>query len=176
MSSTLVKGTAVVSLADGAKLGIIDHVYLDPRRKEIVGFTFHQGGVFGGKSSGLVEIDDVHAFGPDAVTVDDLSAVHSDLAVNTRCDDLMDLEDLLKRKVMTEGGTFVGQVVSIRFGHDSHCLSGLEVSPGLFQDRRLIPGDAVEHIGAELVVISDTVYRPEVSVPLAPPPRLVRVA
>ena len=56
MSTTLAKGTAVVSLADGTKLGTIDHVYLDPQRKEIVGFSFHQGGLFGGKPAGVVDV------------------------------------------------------------------------------------------------------------------------
>jgi uncharacterized protein YrrD len=43
VSTKLVKGTAVVSLEDGTKLGTIDTVFLDPGRKEIVGFSFHQG-------------------------------------------------------------------------------------------------------------------------------------
>ena len=161
MVTKLVKGTAVVSLADGAKLGAIDHVYLDPQRKVIVGFTFrHGGGLFGGETSGLVDVSDVHAFGADAVTVDDRSVVRSDLAVDVRCDDLIDLEDLLKRKVITEGGAVVGQVASVRFGQDSHKLTAIEVSPGFFRDHRLIAGDEVRHIGAELIVVSDAVCAP----------------
>ncbi len=156
-STKLVKGTAVVSLADGAKLGAIDRVLLDPQRQEIVGFTFRQGGLFGGKTAGLVDVADVHAFGPDAVTVNDVSAVRSELAIDARCDELVDLEDLLKRKVITDGGTYVGQVTSVRFGQDSYRLTAIEVSPGFFQDHRLIAAEHVVHLGTELIVVSDAV-------------------
>ena len=169
------KGTAVVSLADGKKLGTIDHVYLDPARKEIVGFSFHQGnGLFGGKTTGMVDVSDVHSFGPDAVTVDDVTAVRSELALEAHRDELIDLEDLLKRKVLTEGGTFVGQVASVRFGQDSYRLTAIEVSPGFFQENRLIPGEEVEQIGAELIVVSNAVCGEAQARPAER--RLVRVA
>ena len=84
MSTRLVKGTPVISLADGSTLGAIDHVYFDPGRLAVVGFTFHKGGLFGGGTSGLVEIADVHAFGPDAVTITDISVVHCDLALEAK--------------------------------------------------------------------------------------------
>ncbi len=175
MSTRLVKGTAVVSLADGKKLGTIDHVYLDPGRKEIVGFSFHQGGgLFGGKTTGMVDVSDVHAFGTDAVTVDDVTAVRSELALEAHRDELIDLEDLLKRKVLTEGGTYVGQVVSVRFGQDSYRLTAIEVSPGYFQENRLVPSQEVEQIGDELIVVSDTVSSPVGQRPAER--RLVRVA
>ena len=180
MSTKLVKGTAVVSLEDGTKLGTVDTVYLDPARQEIVGFSFHQGGLFKGRTSGLVDVSDVHAFGTDAVTITSATAVRSELAIADRCDALMNLEDLLKRKVLTQGGTFVGQVVSVRFGQDSYKLTGIEVSPGHFKDHRVIPSEQVAQIGTELVLVDDAVC----AGPLANPearqvhtePRLVRVA
>ena len=174
MSTKLVKGTAVVSLADGTKLGTIDHVYLDPERKEIAGFSFHQGGLLGGKTTGLVDVSDVHAFGPDAVTIDDASVVRSELAVGARRADRVELESLLKHKVLPASGTYVGQVASIRFGQDSHQLTAIEVSPGFFQENRLIPGEALEQIGAELIVVSDAVCAEASEKPVER--RLVRVA
>jgi uncharacterized protein YrrD len=175
VSTKLVKGTAVVSLADGAKLGTVDHVYLDPARKEIVGFSFHQGGgLFGSKASGLVDVSDVHAFGDDAVTVSDVSTIRSELALSAQRDELIELEDLLKRKVLTEGGVFVGQIVSVRFGHDSYRLTGIEVSPGFFKDNRVLPADSVRQIGSELVVVSDAVCAPPRERPVER--HLVRVA
>ena len=157
MSTTLAKGTAVVSLADGTKLGTIDHVYLDPQRKEIVGFSFHQGGLFGGKPAGVVDVGNVHAFGPDAVTIDDAAAVRSELAIDARCDGLIDLEDLLKRTVITEGGTVVGHVAAVQFGQDAYKLTAVEVAGGLFQGTRLVAADQIARIGAELVVVADAV-------------------
>ena len=123
MTTRLVKGTPVISLADGSTLGAIDHVYFDPERLAVVGFTFHKGGLLGSGTSGLVEIADVHAFGPDAVTITDISVVKNDLAVETRRGDLLDLEDLLKRPVMTDSGTRLGHVGAIQFGDASHRLA-----------------------------------------------------
>ena len=157
MSIKLVKGTPVVSLADGTKLGTIDRVYLDPGRKTIVGFSFHQGGgLFGSRSAGLIDAADVHAFGPDAVTVDDVAGVRSDVALASR-DDLVDLEELLKRKVLTESGALVGEIRSIQFDQDSYRLTGIEVSPGVFQDSALIAADEIVNLGSELVVVADSV-------------------
>lgn len=157
MSTKLAKGTAVVSLGDGTELGKIDHVYFDPERKAVVGFSFHQGGgLFSSKSTGVVDVSDVRAFGPDAVTIDDASSIHCKLAARG-LEDLVDLEDLLKRNVITEGGEKLGQVAVIHFDPDSYRLSALEVSPGLFQPNETVPGGDVTHIGDDLIVVANPV-------------------
>jgi sporulation protein YlmC with PRC-barrel domain len=155
MFTRLVKGTAVVSLDDGAKLGKIDHVYLDPARKEVVGFSFQSGGgLLGGRTSHMVDIADVHGIGQDAVTLNDAAVVKSELAVAHRRDDLIDLEDLLKRKVITESGTVVGQVAAIEFGSDTFRLTEIKVSPGFFKTEAMIQADEIERIGDELIVVA----------------------
>jgi len=155
MTTRLVKGTPVISLADGSTLGTIDHVYFDPERLAVVGFTFHKGGLFGGGTSGLVEIADVHAFGPDAVTITDISVVQNDLAVETRRGDLIDLEDLLKRPVMTDSGTRLGHVAAIQFGDASHRLTAIDVvATGSGEHCRIAAGE-IQAIGDELIIVAD---------------------
>ena len=114
MTTKLVKGTPVVSLADGTTLGAIDHVYFDPHRMAVVGFTFHQrAGLFGPETSGLVDISDVHAFGPDAVTVDDLSVVRSELAVGEESAVQLGVEaERVKRVVFVAASLLTGVVVA----------------------------------------------------------------
>jgi sporulation protein YlmC with PRC-barrel domain len=155
MTTKLVKGTPVVSLADGTTLGTIEHVYFDPRRMAVVGFTFHhRNGLFGG-TAGLVDIADVHAFGPDAVTVDDVSVVRSELAVEANQAELIDLEDLLERTVMTDGGALLGRVAAIQFGDASHALLGIDVaSEGAVKVRR-IAASQIESIGTDLIIVDD---------------------
>lgn len=161
MTTKLTKGTPVISLADGVKLGTIDHVYLDPVRKEIVGFSFHQGGgFFGTKTTGLIDVSDIHAVGPDAVTIVDLSAVRSELAIGAHCEELTELEDVVKREVVTEGGTQVGKVTAIQFGEDSYRLTAIQVSSGFFPEPRLIGSQEIQHIGTELVVVANDVCAP----------------
>lgn len=156
MAIPLTKGTPVVSLADGTRLGTVDHVYFDPESKSVVGFTFHQGsGLFGRGSSGLVEITDVHAFGADAVTITDISAVRSELAVESRKDALLELEALLHRTVMTESGTQIGRVRAVQFGDASYHLSGLDVLGADDHQPVHIPVDRIQTIGEELIIIKD---------------------
>ena len=155
MTTRLVKGTPVISLADGSTLGTIDHVYFDPERLAVVGFTFHKGGLFGGGTSGLVEITDVHAFGPDAVTISDISVVQNDLAVESRRGDLLDLEDLLKRPVMTDSGTRLGHVAAIQFGDASHRLTAIDVvATGSDEHGRIAAGE-IQAIGDEMIIVAD---------------------
>jgi uncharacterized protein YrrD len=156
MTTKLVKGTPVVSLADGATLGTIEHVYVDPGRKAVVGFTIrHGGGLFGGGTAGLVDISDVHSFGPDAVMVNDVSVVRSQLAVETGHGELVELESLLHRTVMTEGGTAVGHVAAIQFGDHSHALKALDVVGEGRYDRGRIAADDIQTIGLELIIVAE---------------------
>jgi len=163
MATELKKAAPVISLADGVKLGTIDHLYLDPALKQIVGFSFHQGGgLFGAKTTGLIDVTDVHAFGPDAVTIDSLEAVRTQLALDNRnyCDDLIDIEELLKREVVTEGGTKVGTVTAVQFSEETYRVTTIQVSAGHFPEPQLIWAHEIMHIGAELIVVHDEVIAP----------------
>lgn len=157
MSTKLVKGTSVVSLADGAELGKVENVYLEPKRKQIVAFSFKSGGgLFGGTSINLVDVTDVHAIGPDAVTITDASVVHCELAIRDRCDGLVELDDLLKRKVMTDTGEEVGHIAAIHFDQGSYSLSGLDVTAGHFhQQKATISSEQIVQIGDDLVLIRE---------------------
>lgn len=176
MATELRKGAPVISLADGVKLGTIDHLYLDPALKQIVGFSFHQGGgLFSAKTTGLIDVVDVHAFGPDAVTIDSLEAVRTQLAVDNRCDDLIDIEDLLKREVVTEGGTKVGSVTAVQFSEESYKVTTIQVSASFFPDPQLIWAHEVMHIGTDLIVVLDEVIAPATAkeAPATPRVRLI---
>jgi sporulation protein YlmC with PRC-barrel domain len=167
MSIRLVKGTPVVSLADGSTLGAIDHVYFDPARLAVVGFTFHQGGgIFGGGSTGLVDIADVHAFGSDAVTIDDASVVRSEVAIETRRSELLDLESLLHRTVITDGGTRVGRVAAIQFGDASHRLTAIDVVDADAERPYRIPAEKIRTIGEEWIIVADADAEPAARRPL----------
>jgi uncharacterized protein YrrD len=156
MATKLVKGTPVVSLADGATLGIIEHVYFDPSRMAMVGFTIrHGGGLFGGGTTGLIDMSDVHSFGPDAVMVTDVSVLRSELAVEASHGELVELETILHRTVMTEGGVTVGNVTAVHFGDQSHSLKALEVTGSGQHDRGRIVADDIQTIGDDLIIVAE---------------------
>jgi uncharacterized protein YrrD len=163
MATKLVKGTPVVSLADGATLGAIEHVYFDSDRMAVVGFTIrHGGGLFGGGTTGLIDMSDVHSFGLDAVMVTDVSVVRSELAVEAGHSELVELETILRRPVMTEGGVTVGHVTAVHFGDQSHTLQALEVTGSGEHERGRIVADDIQTIGDDLIIVAEPT-RPSVS-------------
>ena len=161
MNTKRLKGLAVIAIADGRKLGTVDDLYVDPGTRRIVAFGLrHQGGLLhvGGSRPQVVDTDNVHALGSDALTVADASALHE--AAGGGQPGVVSGEDLTKRKVVTEGGTYVGQVSSAEFDPSTYRLTAVEVSPGFFRANKLIPDDQITSIGADVVVVANAVCAP----------------
>jgi uncharacterized protein YrrD len=167
------KGTPVVSLADGVSVGAIEHVYLDPERRAVVGFSLQERGWLGGPT-GLVETADVNAFGPDAVTIDDASVVRSEVARAAWHGSLLDLEALLKRTVITAGGRRLGQVSAIEFSPVSYRLTALKVTAAHGKRAMHITAHEIHTIGEEYIVVADhaatrqSLPRPQRAAPILP--------
>lgn len=159
MNSSRMKGLAVVSIADGEKLGTIDRVYVDPTRLRVVGFRVHgPGGLLQRGTSSLVDVADIRALGSDALTLNDRSALRE--PASGRIEGVADLEDLAKDKVVTESGTYVGEVVSFEFDERTFGLKAVEVSPGFFKANKVIPVELMISVGTDLVVVADAVCDP----------------
>ena len=158
MNSKHVKGLAVVSIADGAKVGTIDGAFLDPATKRVVGFSLASGGglLGGGEPAMTIDVDEIHSLGPDAMTVDSAAAARG-AQTTAAAASLVDLDELTKRKVLTEGGTLVGGVVSADFDEKTFRLTQIEASPGFFKTNKHIPIDQVTSIGNDIVVVADAV-------------------
>ncbi len=163
MNNKDVKGIAVISIADGEKLGTVDRAYVDQASKRIVGFAVGSGGGLLAADSApafKIDADEVHSLGPDAMTLDRKLEVSGE-QTNARYGELTELDELTQRKVVTEGGTFVGQVASVDFDERTFRLTEFEASPGFFKSNRRVPVDQVISVGADLVVVSDAVCAPE---------------
>ena len=161
MNHKHLKGLAVISIADGEKLGTIDQVYLDPVAKRVVGFAIkHGGGLLSPETPNLIDVDDIHSLGPDALTLADKGALRGD-QTTARLADLVEIDDLLKRKVVTENGTFVGQVAGADFAEHGFDIEQIEVSPGFFKSNKHVASDQVVSIGHDVVVVVDAVCAAE---------------
>jgi len=159
MNSKQIKGIAVVSIADGTKLGTVDEVYVDPSDRRVVGFTLHSGG--GGflsrhRHDGLIDVSDIHSLGADALTLDDASKVQDD-APKARDAGLLSIDELVKRKVVTENGTYVGQIATVEFDETDFRLAQIEVSPGFFKSNKHVPSNLVRSLGGDVVIVADEV-------------------
>lgn len=159
MNSQDVKGRPVISIVGGTKVGTINHVYLDLAAKRVVGFSIAtEGHRFGGATEPgpTVATSAVRSLGPDAMMVEDVAAAHAAwVAGDYR--EVLTADDLDGRKVVTEGGTEVGQVASVEFDEGTFAITGLEVSPGLFRTKTEIPADRLVRIGPDIVVVTDAV-------------------
>lgn len=154
MNSKQVKGLAVISIADGTKQGSIESASLDFAAKRIVGFVVTPSD--GAKDSTFVTVADVHALGPDALTLDDASKLSAARA-EPKGSAIIDLSDLDKHKVVTQGGTFVGQVASVEFDEQSFQLTQLEASPGFFKTNKMVPAEQMMSFGGDMIVVADAV-------------------
>jgi sporulation protein YlmC with PRC-barrel domain len=81
--------------------------------------------------------------------------VHCDLAVDTRRGNLLDLDELLKRTVMTDSGTRLGHVGAIEFGDASHRLTALDVVAAGSGEHGRIAAEEIQAIGDEMIIVAD---------------------
>ena len=163
MNSKDVRGLAVLAIGDGTKVGTIDHAYLDLAAKRVVGFSISGGvGPFGGAREGAptVAASGVRSMGPDALTLDDVAAAHA-AWTGASYGPLAPLDELAGRKVVTEGGTNVGEVASIAFDDRTFDLTEIEVSPGFFKTNKHIPIEHLVRIGQDVLVVADAVAATE---------------
>jgi len=156
VNSTLAKGTPVVSLDTGVTLGKIESVYLDCDTRRLVAFSFTSGGgLLSSKRAHIVEIDDIHAIGPDAVTLDDARAVHDLVLMDGKVQHLVDLDQVVKRTVMTDAGANLGRIVGLDFDPNTFRLQRIRVEDKGRDGGRSIDGGDVVSIGEEVIVVAD---------------------
>ncbi len=157
MNNKAIKGTSVIGIADAERFGQVTRVYLDPGEKAVVGFVVDKGdGLMAPISAVRVAAAHVRSLGPDALMVDDASALGGE-ETEARYGDLVDLDTVVHHRVVTEGGTLVGQVASVSFDEHTFGLTEVEASPGFFKSNKVIPIDQVVSIGSELIVVADAV-------------------
>ena len=156
MSGTLAKGTPVISLDTGVTLGKIERVFFDCESRRLVAFSFSRGtGLFGRKGGHIVEIDDIHAIGPDAVTLDDARAVHDLVLMDGATRSLIELDELVRRDVMTAGGAKLGHIVGLDFDPDTYRLVNVRIDDRHRDEELVLPAADVQNIGQEIIVVAD---------------------
>ena len=161
MNSKDAKGLSIIAIADGKNVGTVSHLYVDPTDRKVVGFGASEGGGFLRRHSGgeeLIDAEDVHSVGPDALTLKDLGAVEGS-RTSAHQADLIRGDELNGRKVVTENGTELGDVASFEFDNHSYDLTAIEVSPGLFKSHRLVNVADILTIGDDALVVRNSVER-----------------
>ena len=151
MNTDKLKGIAVVSKDEGAKLGkvetaLFDPVNLDLRALQVKG----EGQMF------LVPFDQVAAFGTDAVMVRS-SQVTQAQATGGALDQLVPLDTLKKLKVVDAAGTLLGTVRDVELDDASGRAVRLIVHKGgmlgFGGETTTLEITAVRGVGAEVITV-----------------------
>jgi len=129
------KGRAVVTLSDAAKVGTIDDILFDAEYRAVLGFRVKKG-----------------TFGkPDAVTRENVTAVGADAVT------VSSPEAKSKARVVTEGGTLLGTIDEMELDDEARAVTEYILSAPLWDRLRhnepRIPAQQVLRMGEGAIMI-----------------------
>lgn len=152
-ASTLV-GRPVVTLQGESPHEVKDVVF-STDAGDVLGFTLRNHGFLGGPVPRALSWADVHGLGPDAVVIADERVLSGD-------HDLPSGGDVIRDRVITEGGTQLGEVVEVVISAGAEAeVVGFEIRPseafrGGSTDNVFIPLPDTLAISGENIVVPDT--------------------
>jgi uncharacterized protein YrrD len=150
-------GKPVISLDTGKKIEKVHDVLFDVENKNVIGFLLHEKGLF--KKAEVLPFNSVKVIGPDAITVDRESAVviaDQDPKVKAIIDSP---NAVMGKKVMTEGGEFIGNISDIFIDELVGSVNGYELSGGMFSDayhgKPFLNTARVLNVGQQVIVVQN---------------------
>jgi uncharacterized protein YrrD len=162
-------GRAVVSVADGEKVGAVSDVQFDLGQRIVLGLLMGgDGGLFNREKLSLVPFGQVHTFGRDAVTIGDKSGVT--VAEGAPHDAAATLHTI-KKRVVTTGGEVIGDGDDLIFDDTSGTVTALQLAPqggflGIGATTHILPTEDIVEFGRDVITVHEsalTRVRPEVS-------------
>lgn len=152
MKAKDLKGIAVVSLADAAKLGRVEDLLFDTTQLQVAALELSESG-----QRAMIPFAEVRAIGRDAVTIAS-SQVTQTASAGNPLTGLHRLEQFTKLKVVDEAGTLLGTISDFEFDPRTGQLSQLEVHRGgvlgLGGTTFHIPRQAIRSVGADMIVVT----------------------
>lgn len=148
-------GLAIIDVRDGKKLGTVAETVVSPDDGRLLGFVMKSGGLLSREET-VVEIDDVRSIGADAITTEGDEIVHKAEAAEeafreARAGD----RTLVGRKVVTQGGSVVGQIADIVISEEERRVTGLILGGGVFEKGDALAADRIVSVGPDVVVVTD---------------------
>ncbi|HEX5504067.1 MAG TPA: PRC-barrel domain-containing protein [Thermomicrobiales bacterium] len=160
MDVASLKGIAVVSVKEGAKLGRVEDLLFDTRALKVAALRAKGDG-----QAFVVPFEQVKNIGADAVMVES-SQVTQAASQGGPYSGLPGLDQLKRLKVVDDNGTFLGAVGHVEFDPVTGRLDGLSAHKGgvfgLGGATTALGADAIVSIGTELITVrEDAIPRPE---------------
>jgi len=151
MDASTLKGTAVVSLSEGTKLGTVERLLIDLSALRLVALQ-----VKGDSGTFVIPFDQVQQIGADAITVAS-SQVTQIPGTDSAAHALLDLDQISKLKVVDQAGTFLGTVAQLTIDAASGQITQLGAHKGgmlgMGGMTTPIPPQAILNIGPELLTV-----------------------
>jgi uncharacterized protein YrrD len=150
-------GRAVVSVADGEKVGTISDAVLDLEAQAVRGLVMGGGGLFRQETPSVIPLAQVHSIGPHAVTLTDKTGlVRMEGAPYEGAPTL----DALKKPVVTAGGEAIGTGDDVIFDEADGAFMALQLAPqggflGIGATTPVIPIEEVLQFGPDVIAVQD---------------------
>lgn len=154
MKASDLKGRAVVTLSDAAKVGQVDDVLFDAEYRKVLGFRVKQGGLLA--RSEAVSRESVAGVGADALTVTSPEAINAEerfagfVGAAT-------LGQVKGTKVVTEGGDLLGSVDELELDDEARAVTAYTLAAPLLDRLRhnqpRIPAQDVLRLGEGGIMI-----------------------
>jgi uncharacterized protein YrrD len=148
-------GKPILTYDEGLRVGEVRDVILGADNSALVGLLAEEGGLF--ESSKVVPIEEIGAFGRDAVVVRTTASVMS-AGQTPGIKAILDRkQSLLGTKVFTETGDAQGSVADIYFDDATGRVEAMEVTGGRVSDltngTRHLPVDEIVRIGPDVLYV-----------------------
>jgi uncharacterized protein YrrD len=148
------KGIAVVSVRDGEKLGQVDDVIIDAQERRLGAVRIGSGSLLR-KDHQFVPFEAVRSIGDDAVMVEDQTVLQK--TYGERAAGYHSLGTIGGLRVVTDGGSYIGNVTTAHFDPASGALTDFEVGhsglSAVFSSNRVVAADSVTSIGIDIMII-----------------------
>ncbi|MFJ9541289.1 PRC-barrel domain-containing protein [Streptomyces sp. NPDC101225] len=137
------QGQAVVDLTSAETVGTVTACTVAPSPARIAGLRLKTRGL----GHHTLEWANVHAFGPDAVAVEEAGRLRDERTIEP-ADPAHATHDPIGKTVLTETGSGMGTVTDIEFDEESGQVRHL------LTDEEQIPGGALLGVGSYAVVVT----------------------
>jgi uncharacterized protein YrrD len=155
------RGTTVVSLANGTKIGSVDDFYFDPATSQVYAFKVKTG-LFSHK---ILHVSDIRGIGQDAITCANEEAIQSE-SEDSQLSSLSNGQTLPTFRVMSASGTVVGNVGEVLLDTSNPSavqIAGIVLSGGLLQHLGVRSSTMIKaqdiHYGQHVLVIPDAIVQ-----------------
>ena len=153
MNTAKLKGRAVVSLAEGAKLGQVNAPLFDPATLQLRAFQ-----VEGDGQTFIVPLDLVRTIGTDAITVESSQATQT-ASKGGEFGKLVQFSTLKQLKVVDAAGAFVGNLHDLELDPTTGRALRIVVHKGgmlgLGGETTMIETAAIRSVGGDIITVAE---------------------